>query len=124
MLDQRRKRWADVVQMLYKCFVFAGLQMCLLEVMTFNLLFNLHLSAKIAWWITVYFAKHISQPLAGVLLYCTHTHITCVGLHMSLLGVMTLDLYISFAEHISLFFYTAQKHPTDSVDVPFEGYAI
>ena len=26
MLDQRRRRWADVVQMLYKCFVFAGLR--------------------------------------------------------------------------------------------------
>ena len=25
MLDQRRRRYADVVQMLYKCFVFAGL---------------------------------------------------------------------------------------------------
>ena len=25
MLDQRRRRWADVVQMLDKCFVFAGL---------------------------------------------------------------------------------------------------
>ena len=25
MLDQRRRRWADVVQMLCKCFVFAGL---------------------------------------------------------------------------------------------------
>ena len=25
MLDQRRRRWADVVQMLYRCFVFAGL---------------------------------------------------------------------------------------------------
>ena len=24
MLDQRRRRWADVVQLLYKCFVFAG----------------------------------------------------------------------------------------------------
>ena len=24
MLDQRRRRWADVVQVLYKCFVFAG----------------------------------------------------------------------------------------------------
>ena len=24
MLDQRRRGWADVVQMLYKCFVFAG----------------------------------------------------------------------------------------------------
>ena len=24
MLDQRRRRWADGVQMLYKCFVFAG----------------------------------------------------------------------------------------------------
>ena len=24
MLDQRRRRWADVVQMLYKCFEFAG----------------------------------------------------------------------------------------------------
>ena len=23
MLDQRRRRWADVVQMLYKCFIFA-----------------------------------------------------------------------------------------------------
>ena len=26
MLDQRRKRWADVVYMVYKCLVFAGLQ--------------------------------------------------------------------------------------------------
>ena len=25
MLDQRRRRWADVVQMLYKCLVFAGI---------------------------------------------------------------------------------------------------
>ena len=25
MSDQRRRRWADVVQILYKCFVFAGL---------------------------------------------------------------------------------------------------
>ena len=25
MLDQRRRRWTDVVQMLYKCFVFAGI---------------------------------------------------------------------------------------------------
>ena len=25
MLDQRRRRWADVVQMLYKSFVFAGM---------------------------------------------------------------------------------------------------
>ena len=24
MLDQRRRRWAGVVQMLYRCFVFAG----------------------------------------------------------------------------------------------------
>ena len=24
MLDQRRRRWADVVWMLYKCFVFTG----------------------------------------------------------------------------------------------------
>ena len=24
MLDQRQRRWADIVQMLYKCFVFAG----------------------------------------------------------------------------------------------------
>ena len=24
MLDQRRRRWADVVQMLHKCFAFAG----------------------------------------------------------------------------------------------------
>ena len=24
MMDQRRKLWGDVVQMLYKCFVFAG----------------------------------------------------------------------------------------------------
>ena len=23
MLDQRRRRWADIVQMLYKCFIFA-----------------------------------------------------------------------------------------------------
>ena len=25
MLDQRRRRWAVIVQMLYKCFVFTGL---------------------------------------------------------------------------------------------------
>ena len=25
MLDQRRRRWAGIVQMSYKCFVFAGL---------------------------------------------------------------------------------------------------
>ena len=25
MLDRRRRRWADVVQTVYKCFVFAGL---------------------------------------------------------------------------------------------------
>ena len=31
MLDQRRRRWADVVQMLYKCFVFAGLSLVLLN---------------------------------------------------------------------------------------------
>ena len=24
MLDQRRRRWADIVQMLYKCFMFTG----------------------------------------------------------------------------------------------------
>ena len=24
MLDQRRRRWAAIVQMLYKCFVFTG----------------------------------------------------------------------------------------------------
>ena len=24
MLDERRRRWADIVQMLYKCFAFAG----------------------------------------------------------------------------------------------------
>ena len=27
MLDQRRRRWAGVVQMLYKCFVFAGIEL-------------------------------------------------------------------------------------------------
>ena len=27
MLDQRWERWADVVQMLYKCFVFAGISL-------------------------------------------------------------------------------------------------
>ena len=32
MLDQRRRRWAYVVQMLYKCFVFAG------KAMTFSFL--------------------------------------------------------------------------------------
>ena len=26
MLDQRRRRWPDVVKMLYKCFVFAGVE--------------------------------------------------------------------------------------------------
>ena len=28
MLDQRRKPWADVVQMLYECFVFARILPC------------------------------------------------------------------------------------------------
>ena len=28
MLAQCRRRWADVVQMLYKCFVFVGIQRC------------------------------------------------------------------------------------------------
>ena len=27
MLDQHRRRWADVVQMLYKCFVFTGMDL-------------------------------------------------------------------------------------------------
>ena len=27
MLDQRRRRWADVVQMVYKCFGFAGMHL-------------------------------------------------------------------------------------------------
>ena len=27
MLDQRRRRWADIVQILYKCFVLAGTQL-------------------------------------------------------------------------------------------------
>ena len=26
MLDQRRRRWADIVQLLYKCFVFDGVE--------------------------------------------------------------------------------------------------
>ena len=25
MLDQRQRRWSDIVQMLYKCLVFAGM---------------------------------------------------------------------------------------------------
>ena len=33
-LAQRRIRWADVVQMLYKCFVFAGIE---LQYVSFNL---------------------------------------------------------------------------------------
>ena len=31
MLDQRRRRWASVVQMLYKCFVFTGLLYVIFE---------------------------------------------------------------------------------------------
>ena len=31
MLDQRRRRWADVVQMVYKYFVFAGLYLDFLQ---------------------------------------------------------------------------------------------
>ena len=27
MLDQRRRRWAGVVQIIYKCFVFAGMRL-------------------------------------------------------------------------------------------------
>ena len=30
MLDQRQIRWAEVVQMLYKCFMFAGYSLLLL----------------------------------------------------------------------------------------------
>ena len=30
MLDQRRRRWADVVQMSYTCFVFTG---CLIDML-------------------------------------------------------------------------------------------
>ena len=41
MLDQRRRRWADVVQMLCKlCFVFAGLDSCCLFFFTDNKYFN------------------------------------------------------------------------------------
>ena len=32
MLNQRRRRWADVVQMLYKCFEFAGFEWRLMVV--------------------------------------------------------------------------------------------
>ena len=38
MLDQRRRRLADVVQMLYKCFVFAGLH-CSYTIIS-NLIYN------------------------------------------------------------------------------------
>ena len=37
MLDQRRRRWADVVQMLYKWFVFNG-------IVVFNLFYHSQLS--------------------------------------------------------------------------------
>ena len=47
-LDQRRRRWADVVQMLYKCFVFAGK---LAIVCSYE-----------AWYLdTVYFLLHVLE---------------------------------------------------------------
>ena len=36
MLDQRRRRWADFVQMLYKCFVFAGVPLYHVALLTWN----------------------------------------------------------------------------------------
>ena len=40
MLAQRRRRWADVVQMLYKCFVFAGVIL-----MRYKLIFTANVSS-------------------------------------------------------------------------------
>ena len=34
MLAQRQRRWADVVQMFYKCFVFAGLTSGLIQIVS------------------------------------------------------------------------------------------
>ena len=36
MLDQRRRRWAGVAQMLYKCFVFAGVLISYLSLFYFH----------------------------------------------------------------------------------------
>ena len=40
MLNQRRRRWADVVQMLYTCFVFAG-ELQHVEVLVYGLFVTL-----------------------------------------------------------------------------------
>ena len=36
MLDQRRRRWAYIEQMLYKCFVFAGFSLLKQDNVTLN----------------------------------------------------------------------------------------
>ena len=42
MLDQRRRCWSDVVQMLYKCFVFAGIMSFFICTFSYNHFDNQH----------------------------------------------------------------------------------
>ena len=51
MLDQRRRRWADVVQMLYKCFVFAGTAVTLVCKAKRQYLPNCKVSKYFFFWI-------------------------------------------------------------------------
>ena len=46
MLDQRRRRWADVVLMLYKCFVFAGLSVNIIVSSLARLIIHDHAAIK------------------------------------------------------------------------------
>ena len=49
MLVQRRRRWADVVQMLYKCFVFAGMVIVIPFAMFLSYIVYMHKCEKISF---------------------------------------------------------------------------
>ena len=66
MLDQRRRRWADVVQMLLKCFVFSGMiPMILINTMITVTLINIKSSKR---KLTIVFLKSLHT------LYNTHMY--------------------------------------------------
>ena len=50
MLDQRRRRWSNIVKMLYKCFMLAGLA-CLLIILMYHaiiILYGAHIQPSAA----------------------------------------------------------------------------
>ena len=72
MLDQRRRRWADVVKMSYKCFVFAWL-LCLtiiiininkshIIIMVFQPWYTAKHLALIVYFVTGYILNHKPSP--------------------------------------------------------------